>query len=223
MASEALNEEMVATYAVQITGIERTKAEMARLDNEIKLLRKTNYGGSGGATVSEARFGTSASAKVLKGKDDIFVGSIDALEGRVQAGASSAMARGMALGKTIQAATLRAAVTPTGERRGGTPGREDSGALIGALATNVETQKVTAVTTIVGWHGWGRARTKYFEYQEKGTKGRKSGQQSAALNRKVRARRAGVVGRGVPAANSLGASIIVVREFLRRELGGLKK
>jgi len=221
--AESLDGELVATYAVGITGIERTKAEMLRLDQAIALLRKTEY--SPGVSVSEARFGTNRSAKMLNGKDDIFVASIVQLEGRIQTRVSDAMAHAMAVGKRVQAATLRAAETETGLKGGSRngPGRDKTGEMIKELATNVETQKVAAVTTIVGWHGWGRDRADYFLYQEKGTKGRKSGQQPGSLNRKVKARRKGAAaGRGVPAANSLGAAIIITREELKRGLAGLK-
>jgi hypothetical protein len=227
---ERLDEEMVATYAVGITGIQRSKSEMAKLDNAIRSLRQANYSPS--SPVSLARFGTSKGDRLAGkrpgGKEDIFVGSIDQLEGRIQTAVSTAMASGMAQGKRVQAATLRAATTKTGRsgkpagRKG--PGREVTGEMIGAIATNVETQKVAAVTSIVGWHGWARHRPTYYEYQEGGTKGRKSGQLGSALKRKVKTRDPeSAPGLGVPAANSLGAAIIVVREHLKRELGKLKR
>jgi hypothetical protein len=178
------------------------------------------------STVSEARFGSSK--KLLRGEKDIFVASIDNLEGRVQTAAASAMASGMAKGKEVQAATLRAAETAKGlsgrpkGRKG--PGREVTGTMISEIVTNVETQKVTSVTNIVGFHGWARHREDYIKFQEIGTKGRKSGQLYDAHKRKVAKRRLGAKGgRGVPAANSLGAAIIVVREYLKAELGKLKK
>jgi len=224
--AEQLDEEMVATYGVTITGVERTRAEMAKLDGAIRSLRKAEY--SPGATVSQARFGTSRSDRLLGGREDIFVAKVDMLEGRVQTGVQEAMATGVAQGKKVQAAALRAAETRTGRsgkpkgRKG--PGREVTGKLIGDIATNVETQKVTAVTTVVGWHGWRRYRPDYYEYQERGTRGRASGQLSGSLKRRVKRRRAGAArGAGVPAANSLGAAIIVVREQLKRELGRLKR
>ena len=224
--AERLDEEMVATYAVSITGIKRTKAEMKKLDDAIRSLRKAEY--SPGVTVSNARFGTSAADRVLRGRDDIFAAQIDQIEGRVQGAVQDAMSTGVAQGKRVQAATLRAAETKTGRsgrpkgRKG--PGREVTGHLINDLATNVETQKVTAVTNIVGWHGWRRHRPDYYEYQERGTKGRRSAQLSGSLKRKVKKRRDNAArGLGVPAANSLGAAIIVVREHLKRELGKLKR
>lgn len=218
--AENLEEEMVATYGVSIIGVQRTKAQLARLSKEIALLRSTNY--SPTATVSEARFGTSRADKMLGGKNDIFAAKVDMLEGNVQTVASRAMASAMAKGKQVQTATLRAATTEKGAS--GKPngrksaGREVTGTMIRAIATNVETQRTAAVTSIVGWHGWRRHRTEYMEYQEQGTKGRKSGQKSGSVNRKVKKKRDGVAGRGVPAANSLGASIVIVREYLKREL-----
>lgn len=220
----SLDDELVALYGVSITGVKRTRDEMAKLDNAIKLLRSTKYMET--STASEARFGSTS--KLLRGKEDIFVASVDDLEGRVQTVAASAMAAGVARGKEIQAATLRAAETKKGlsgrpKGRKGT-GREVTGSMISEISTNVETQKTTAVTNIVGWHGWRRYRKDYVGFQEKGTKGRASGEQFGSLKRKVKKRRDGSApGRGVPAANSLGAAIIVVREYLKAELGRLKK
>ena len=223
MAAENLEKEMVVTYAVAITNIERTKGEAALLDGAISTLRNTQY--SIGSGVAEARFGTSR--KMMKGKDDIFVAKIEDMEGRVQTAVGKALASGMALGKKAQAATLRAAITDTGlsgkpiGRKGS--GREVSGELIRGISTNVETEKVASVTTMVAWHGWQRDRPDYFKYQEEGTKGRKSGQQPGSVNRKVKKRRKKAApGRGIKAANSLGAAIIIVREHLKRELGGIK-
>lgn len=224
--AEQLDEEMVATYGVTITGIERTKAEMKRLTGAIEALRKAEY--SEGVTLTTARFSPRRSDRILGAKGDVFVAAVELLEGRVQDVAGKSMARGMALGRKAQAAALRAAETDTGKsgkpkgRKG--PGREVTSALINGIVTNVETQKNGPITQILGWHGWKRERPDYFKYQELGTKGRASGQQPEALKRKVAKRRSDAAkGRGVPAANSLGASIILVREQLKRDLGALKK
>jgi len=223
---EFLDDEMVASYGVEIRGIDRTKREMAALDREIKLLRGTKYNATSkgkAISVAETSFGTSRSSKL--GKDDIFVAKIDLLEGRIQTVTQEALSSGMALGKRAQKATLEAAVTETGlQRPGRGPGRNKTGGLISRLATNVETQKSAKSTFMVGWHGWPKiGRERYDPFQELGTKGRKSGQQTGSVRRKVKARRKGAKGRGVPAANSLGAAIILVREHLKRELKGLKR
>lgn len=230
--AERLEDEMVASYAVAITGVERTKAELAKLTSAIELLRKTEY--MPGMSVSEARFGTSSSSKIVGGRSDIFAARVDQLEGRVQTRVSKAMASAVAKGKAVQAIALRAATTPTGEsgrpkgRKGA--GREVTGTLIKAIATNVETQKTKAVTTIVGWHGWPKSdRPDYFGYQEQGTDGRKRG--DAALERERMAgstkrtvkprRKASKGGIGIEGANSLGTSLPTVREYLKKELGDL--
>jgi hypothetical protein len=227
--AESLDEEMVATYGVTITGVERTKSELARLSEAIQTLRRTQY--QENATVTQARFGTSRSDRLLGGRKDIFAASVDQLEGRVQSGVQKALASGMAYGRKAQIAALRAAETKTG--KSGKPagrksaGREVTGALINAIATNVETEKTKAVTKMVGWHGWPGGpnnREKYFAAQERGSKGRPSGQQPGSLRRKVKKRDPEAApGRGVPAANSLGAAIVLVREQLKRELGKLKR
>ncbi len=230
--AEKLEEEMVASYAISIEGVERTKSELAKLTDAISLLRKTEY--SEGITASEARFGTSRASKIGKGRTDIFSASVDHLEGRVQTKASKVMAHAMSKGKQAQTLALRAAETETGKsgkpkgRKG--PGREVHGELIGAVATNVETQKTKAVTLIVGWHGWPRNdRERYFEYQEQGTKGRKPSAadiERARVARSVKRslkprRKSAVSGRGVPAANSLGAALPVAREELKKGLKDL--
>lgn len=229
--AESLDEEMVATYAVEITGVKRTKSQMQSLDDAIRTLRETQYmpatAASERVTVSQARFGTSRGDKILRGKEDIFVAKVDALEGNVQTVAEKALAAGMAKGRKIQTAALLAAVTKQGlsgkPAKRQSAGRKVTGHMINSIATNVEVQKTKTVTTMLGWHGWARGREKYIGYQENGTKGRKSGQQPDALSRKVKKRRPDAAsGRGIQAANSLGAAIIVVREQVKRELGKIK-
>jgi hypothetical protein len=231
--------EMVVSYGVTVVGIQRTKADLAKVSMAINSLRKTDY--AKGATVMGARFGTDRS-DVIAGRNssgtgnDIYNGSdplfrgVDILEGNIQSAAEKAMAKAMALGKRTQAETLRNATTPTGEsgkshskgsRKGS--GREDSGAMIKALATNVETQKAGAsLTKILGWHGWPKGRSEYFTYQEQGTRGRKSAQVKGSVNRKVRKSKP-LNTSGVQAVNSLGAAIVSVRENLKAELGKMKK
>lgn len=227
--AEALNEEMVASYSVAITGIERTRAELKRLDGAIALLRKTNY---------SPAVPTVTVAGNLGGRD-IFSSKVDDLEGRVQAGAQRAMASSMALGRRTQTEALRAAVTETGisgkpkGRKG--PGREVTGSMIQGIATNVETYKDSTSTTVTGWHGWPTEGRKHFEFQERGTKGRGGASKAYALkvgsvyrapnkkSRKAAGQRTQLNNRGVPAANSLGQSIVVVREHLKKELAGLKR
>lgn len=230
--AKSLNEEMVASYGVSIIGIRRTKAELARLDGAIRSLRSANYSSGAGVggpiTVSQARFGTSRGDKLLKGSKDIFSAQVDMLEGRIQTAAVAAVGKAVTKGKVVQAQALRAAETAKGrsgqpEGRKGT-GRNVTGTMIKAISTNVEVSKTTATTTILGWHGWQRDRADYFEYQEQGTKGRPSGQAPDSYNRLVKRRRKrAVAGRGVPAANSLGAAIIIVREYLKTELARMKK
>ena len=111
--AESLDEEMVATYGVTITGVERTKSELARLSEAIQTLRRTQY--QENATVTQARFGTSRSDRLLGGRKDIFAASVDQLEGRVQSGVQKALASGMAYGRKAQIAALRAAETKTGK------------------------------------------------------------------------------------------------------------
>ena len=53
MAGESLGKQMVAAYSVEITGIARTRREMARLDQAIHSLRKHQYSPSFGVTVSK--------------------------------------------------------------------------------------------------------------------------------------------------------------------------
>ena len=212
----ALDEEMVASYSIEIDGVQRTRSELAKLDSAIALLRAGQYSETSSVTAASNFAGS-----------DIFVSRIDVLEGRVQTAANKAMLSGMDFGKNIQAATLRAATTATGASgashiggRTGGAGREDSGKMIKAIRRNVEVFKTTGTTFITGWHGWRESREAYFVYQESGTFGRGGGTTSGLR----RARRGGRSknNSGVPAANSLGAAIIPVREFLKRELGYLK-
>ena len=229
--AENLNEEIVASYSVTILGVKRTKAQLAELDRAVTSLRAARY--SPGTTVTAARFGTSRSDKLLNGQKDIFASVMDTLEGNVQGGVEQAMAKAMAQGKRAQAATLRAATTKTGNSgashsdkgRNG-PGRDDTGDMIKRIGTNVETERYPNLTNVTGWHGWGRnpGDPGKIEAQENGTKGRKSGQQPAGINRRVKKRRIDAPpGLGVPAANSIGAAIPIVREQLKRDLGALKK
>lgn len=231
MADESLsgNGDMVASYGVEITGIARTRKELAKLDGVIKSLRAGSYAPGASVTVAAG-----------VGSTDIFVAKMDELEGRVQTGAQNAMLTSMDLGKRTQAESLRAATTKTGAsgrshvggRKG--PGREDSGSMIQQLARNVEVFKSTAATLITGWHGWRTDRTGHIAYQERGTKGRGARNDhgpdaNAGVGRgknKGKQRLAGdkkSLHLGVPAANSLGLSIPTVRENLKREIAKLKR
>lgn len=230
--ADSLGEELTATYEVTITGFERTRSEMAKLDGVIAQLRAGNFRGAGNA-------GTATINGRRGGDNGIFAASVDQLEGRVQTAAARAMVRGMDLGREIQKRTLENATTPTGEsgkshgggRKGA--GRNDSGAMIARLKRNVESARTPGITILTGYHGWADGGT-YDDYQENGTKGRgggkaaeqrKAGKVYRAPN-KARGRVAGQKrssGRGVPAANSLGAAIVPVREFLKSELGKMKK
>lgn len=212
-----LEEEMVASYEVQITGIQRTKTEMKRLDDAIRSLRAGAYSSTAKVT----------GAGNVKGfNKDIFTEKIDALEGRVQTAAQNAMIKCMDIGKDVQAKSLRQSITDYGTERfksgrGGSAGRDDTGAMIKALARNVEVSKGPNETLITGWHGWREDHPYYFEVQERGSHG--GGGASGGLGSlgRKKTRGEGKSG-GVPAANSLGAAIPLVRETLKSELGKLR-
>ena len=213
----SLGEEMVASYEVDIQGMSKTHSDMGRLDESIRLLRAAKYSDTTNVTGAGNFAGS-----------DIFTSYIDGLEGRVKTVASKSMLAGMNFGKDIQAATLRAATTATGEAglshspegRTGGAGREDTGNLIKQISRNVEIVTSGKDSTITGWHGWKEGREDYFQYQESGSFGRGGGTTSG-VRRKRRGSRSKNAS-GVPAANSLGAAIVPVREFLIRELGYLK-
>ena len=218
--------DLVASYAITVEGVQRTKKALADLDYQIELLRKTQY--QSGSSVT-ARANTA-------GQKDVFTSKFAAVEGRVQTAVRDTMSKSMAQGKRLQATALRASVTPTGlsgashvgGRKG--PGREDSGHMINSLATNVETLRGADFTSYVGWHGWPANREDYIGYQEGGTKGRGGSSKASAkstgeLYRAPNAKRKRVagtsrttLGKGVPAVNSLGMTIPVVREHLKAEL-----
>lgn len=214
----SLEEEMVASYSIEIDGVQRTRFEMAKLDAAIASLRAGKYSETSSVTAASNFAGS-----------DIFVSRIDRLEGRIQTAAGKAMLAGMDFGKQVQAATLRAATTQTGasgashdpkKGRTGGAGREDSGTLIKQIKRNVEVFKSTSTTFITGWHGWREGREDYFKYQESGSFGSGGGTTSGVRRKRRGSRSKG--NSGVPAANSLGAAIVPVREFLKRELGYLK-
>jgi hypothetical protein len=222
-----LDEELVAAYEVRIEGVERTRKQLALLDNEVKLLRKTKYNSS----VKDGSATTAAGTTI--GRQDIFVSELDKLDGRVQASTAKIMAANMAIGKKVQATALRQAVTPTGLRgqshskkgRKG-PGREDSGDMINRLATNVETSRTSDSTTIVGWHGWAEDRSGKIDAQERGTKARGSktalGSMRRLPNKPTKKKSEMGKGKGVPAANSLGKTIPLIREQLKMDLSKLR-
>ena len=233
MAAAQLSEEMVASYSVTIEGVGRTRKQMEALDNEIKLLRSTSYSG-GQRSVSVA-----ASAERTgngRGKNDIFATKFKTVEGRIQTGVGSAMSSAMALGKRVQAMELNAAETATGAARvaaggGGTTGRNTGKAhgMINSLATNVESFRGPDFTSFTGWHGWARDARKHFEFQELGTRGKGGGSAAnSGISRKPNKPRGRYAGQkrsgssGVPAANSLGLAIPVVREHLKTELRKIK-
>lgn len=219
------NGDMVASYEVQIVGIQRTKNELAKLSREIANLRAGRY-----SETKNVTFGG--------GDADIFATKMDQFEGRVQTAIQRSMILAMDMGKSTQAQALRAAATSYGQQRysggrGNSAGRDDTGDMIKALKRNVEVGKTVSTTFITGWHGWSQEGT-YYEYQERGTRGRGGASKADAKKggaiyrspNKVDKRRAGQknnTNMGVPGANSLGATIIPVREFLKRELGGLKR
>lgn len=202
------NSTMAASYSVTIDGIKRTRAEIAKLDGAIAALRKANY-----------TPGMSVTAASQLGGRDLLVTKIDALEGRVQTAVLHAMSSGMALGRRVQTAALNAAVTETGASRpGGSAGRNETGAMIAGIGTNVETFKTAMTTVITGWHGWGTGqRAFYWFIQEKGNKGpHRTNLNTPAAQRKDRTRKP------ILAANSLGHAIPVVRENLKKNLGALR-
>ena len=227
--SDVLGGQMVAAYTVRIDGVQRTRAELAKLDNVISRIRKASY---------SENVPTVTVASQLGG-GDILVSKIDELEGRVQTVARDAMAESMAFGKATQRAALEAAVTPTGlagrshhgSRKGG-PGRTDSNAMVNDLKTNVETIHLGSSTQITGWHGWGAGgsggegqqapRRRYYIYQEKGTRthSRIARARKKAIDRIARGRSNNS---GVPAANSLGIAIPATREHLKRSLQRIKR
>ena len=213
-----LDDEMVASYEVDIQGTSKTRSEMAKLDEAIRLLRAAQYSTTTNVTGSTNFAGS-----------DVFVSYFDGLEGKIKTVASKAILAGVDHGKAIQIATLRAAATDNGRAgrshdpkkgRTGGSGREDTGELIKQIKRNVEVPKGTGDVTITGWHGWSEGRKDYFKYQESGSFGRGGGTTSG-VRRKRRGKKSGT-NRGVPAANSLGAAIVPVREYIIRELGYLK-
>lgn len=231
--------QMVVSYAVAVIGIQRSKREIAAVTDAINSVRQAVYSpgkdGQPGITMTQARFGSKSerfagNSRTTTGRD-IFSEKMVLLEGNIQSGVSKALAKNMAFGKKVQAATLRAAKTRTGSAggthtkgaRAGGSGRDDTGKLINALKTNVEDQRTAAVTKYVAWHGWDKDREDYFKYQEQGSKGRPSAQPKKTKNQlgSVKRRVRGLDPKntsGVPAANSLGAAIINVRESLKADL-----
>lgn len=214
--AESLDEELTVAYSVAITGVKRTRDQMARLDGVIRSLRATQYGS---APVSN----------LANRSSDIAVALVDELVGQVQTKAQKDMLDSMRFGKDLQAAALQAAVTPTGEKRkhGNGPGRDDTGEMIDALASNVEVLKTADTTYINGWHGWkADAKGTHIDFQERGTRGR--GGLGRATSRAVGVvfRKANDVGKrsrsGVPAANSLGIAIVPVREALKTLIARLR-
>lgn len=193
--AEGIRKELAAAYTVSIDGVQRTRNDMAALDQAIKSLRTANYAPNTSTTVAAS----------LGGKD-LFVTKLDAMEGHIVGAVTQIMDEGMKHGKEYQVFALEAATTPTGRsgrgrnpggRRG--PGRDDTGEMIDSIDTNVEVLTRPGGRQITGWHGWGvENRLRRVRYQEKGTP-------------------------TIQAANSLGHAIIPVREFLKRKLGELKK
>ena len=226
MAGDSLGGQMAASYTVNITGIERTRNEVRKLDGAIRAVRQGSYSPHANMTVATSLGGS-----------DIFVTKLDAMEGRIQTAVEKAMIAGMDLGKETQIETLQAAVTAYGSKRmargrGHGPGRDDSGEMIKAIKRSVEVFKSAGMTVFTGWHGWGLdedgKRIKYYGYQEKGTglgnRIKKARRETIkTLTRAHRGQDGGNWNTGVPAANSLGAAIVIVREQLKRELGKLKK
>lgn len=191
----SIGRQMAASYVVEITGVERTHRELERLDGAIKSLRSGQYSPVTSVTVASS----------LGGKD-LLVSRLDALEGRVQTATQKAMIEAMDKGKDIQADALRAATTAyglsgRGKNPGGRngPGRDDTGNMIKAIKRSVEVLKTASITVITGFHGWSTEGRGYITAQEKGG------------------------ANGIPAANSLGHAIVPVREFLKKELKGLKR
>lgn len=185
---------MAAVYTVNVTGIRRTRAQIAKLDQAITSLRTTQYSPLSSVTVASSI-----------GVSDLLVTKIDALEGRIQEVVVKAMDASVKLGKEYQTYALVMAVTPKG--LSGKPagrnsaGRDDTGEMIDAISTNVELFKGPDSAQITGWHGWGLdeggRRKRYYSIQEKGNS-------------------------RIEAANSLGKSIPTVRENLKKELDKLR-
>lgn len=200
MAGGEIKKEMAASYAVTISGVERTRSELAKLDTAIRELRRGTYSPITSATVASS----------LGGKD-LLVTKFYVFGARIQTHVKQVVLDGMDMGKALQIEGLRAATTPSGlagrshsksGRKGGA-GRDDTGTLIKNISRNVEyLRQGPDTTTVVGFHGWGtEGRGKdgvisYAKYQEKGSP-------------------------TIQGANSLGLAIPPVREFLKRELGNL--
>jgi len=208
--------EMAASYAVEITGIERAKNEAGKLARAVQSIRLTQYS-QGGPSVTTISHGG--------GDATIFTTKIDKLEGRVQVKAVKAVDAGVKAGRDAQEKQLNAAVTAYGIKRmagkagsanngGGSAGRNKTGNMIRALKTNVEVVKTKHLTRVTGWHGWQEEQDDYFVYQEKGTRGQDAGTSTA--DRRALTGKGG--NRGIEAANSLGAGILIAREEIK---GGL--
>ena len=214
----AMKQEMIASYQVSINGFPEVRSSIQELDNAIALLRKATLSGST----------RTATAAVPAKTGAVFAQEIDRLEGRVKSATQKAMAKSMAFGKRTQSEALRAATTKTGlsgrpaGRKG--PGREVTGDMINSIRTQVETLTVGKSSLVTGWHGW-PGGDDYFGYQEIGTRGRTaSGKSRAQARRKLGADygSSGHVGGGIKPANSLGSSIIKVREHLKAEIRRIK-
>lgn len=218
MAVSDLEAEMAAEYVVLITGIQRSRAQIAELDGVIATL-STGGQYNGGGTVTQP--------------GDVFTTEFEDLVGNIQGAVTRAMSDAMKLGRDLQVNALRNAITdkglsgkPTGRK---SAGRDYTGDMIQALDSGTGSIKNIDETQVTGWHGWKNGRQRYFEYQENGTLGRGEGA-NGGLTRKAnftgahypgkkRLRRGdGSVASGVPAANSLGTSIPAVTQYLIREL-----
>lgn len=213
-----LEEEMAAEYVILITGIQRSRAQIAELDGVI-------------ATLSTG--GQYNARNYAVGAGDTFTTEFEDVIGNIQGKVTLAMADAMKLGRDLQVNALRNAVTdkglsgkPTGRK---SAGRDYTGDMIQALDSGTESIKNIDETQITGWHGWKNGRQRYFEYQENGTLGRGEGANGGLTRRanstgahypgKKKLRRGdGSVALGVPAANSLGTSIPAVTQYLIREL-----
>lgn len=139
-----LKDEMVASYSVEVVGIERTKKQLAQLNKAITHLRQARYNVEGKIDVTHIALG-GKSGSLASQREDVFSEKMGQFEGRVQGALEDAMAKAMAQGRRVQIAMLRNAETATGKsgkshvrgRKG--PGREDSGTLIRSVKTQVET------------------------------------------------------------------------------------
>lgn len=239
---------MALRYQVAVDS-EQASRDIARVAEQVGATRinlRKAFGGSLGTLSRRPSIGSAPGGALMQARRSP-AAILATAHGRVEGRVEEAMVDAMREGSELQKKAIDAAVTGWGiyrfsKGRGGSAGRNLTGAMIAGVTWNVEKDRNVRVTptggntgivarraTITGWHGWPDGVPDYFRMQEQGFNHKSVGITISGI--------AGTPGRGVAftdvtiggsgssyveGARSLAASVAATRGKLLSLLRGAR-